>query len=114
MKCLKLLTLLPSEADRERWEKETYQKLASHICTCTVCSQGIVRLSKAMIAEDVLSCDECRAHLPAYYEAIFPVEPSSLLTNVDIVEVAIHLGGCVSCDEEYHVLKALWEMEEQV
>ncbi len=113
MKCLELLTLLPSEAHGGRWEKETYQKLASHIRTCTVCGQGIVRLFTSVIAEDALSCDTCRVHLPAYYEAMFPVETSSPLANVDIVEVAIHLGRCAACAEEYRVLLALWAMEEQ-
>ncbi len=113
MKCLDLLTLLTPEEYGERWKKETYQKLASHIRTCAVCKQGVVRLSEVVIAEDVLSCDVCRARLPDYYEAMFPVDTSSQVTNVDIVKVALHLGRCVSCAEEYSVLVNLWEMEEQ-
>ncbi len=114
MKCSQLLTLLPTEDYEERWENETYQTLAKHIRTCELCNQGITKLSVAVIAEDMLSCDTCRSRLPMYYEARHsPFIPSSA-SDVDIVEVAIHLGQCANCAEEYHVLVELWDMEEQL
>ena len=114
MKCQELLTLLPTEDYGDSWEKETYQKIASHIRTCVLCGQGIAQLSKAVIAEDMLSCDACRVHFPMYHEATHPLCFPSPLADVDVVEVAIHLGQCTSCTEEYHVLVELWDMEEQL
>lgn len=114
MKCQEVLTLLPIEDYGESWEKETYQKLAHHVRTCEMCVQGIVQLARAIIAENVLSCGACRTHFPGYYEATHLLYISSSIADVDIVEVAIHLGQCPVCTEQYHMLVELWDMEEQL
>ena len=113
MKCQELLALLPTANYRDSWDTEIYQRLANHIRTCVVCGQGVVRLSEAVVAVDVLSCEVCRAHFPGYYDATYSCYASSSLADVDVVEVAIHLGQCATCSEEYHVLVELWDMEEQ-
>ncbi len=114
MKCQELLALWPMTDYAAGWEKEAYQKLANHIRTCALCGQGIVHLSEAVIAEDILSCDGCRVYFPVYYEVTRPIYTSSTQENVNVVEVAIHLGKCIACAEEYCVLVELWNMEEQL
>ncbi len=113
MKCQELLALWPMTEYGNGWGKETSQKLANHIRACALCGQGIVQLAEATIAEDVLSCDACRVYFPIYYEMTHPIYTSSQ-ENANVVEVAIHLGRCVSCTEEYQVLVELWNMEEQL
>ena len=114
MKCQELCNILCVEEYVDVWEEGICQKIAAHICTCTFCYKGIMRLSEAVIAEDVLTCDTCRDSLPGYYEATHPAQETVLLADVDVVQIAIHLGYCVACAEEYNVLVALWEEEEQV
>jgi hypothetical protein len=113
MKCQDVLVLLPIGDHRERWEEETYLKLAAHIRLCTLCSQGITQLTNALIAEDGLLCDTYRTLFPTYYEAMHPVASPSPIVDVDVVEVALHLGSCAACNEEYQVLVELWKMEEE-
>jgi hypothetical protein len=61
---------------------------------------------------DVLSCDQCRARFPAYYEATHPEYPLVQMAEEQMREVVIHLGQCSRCQEEYGELVKLWRMEE--
>ena len=112
MRCQNLYSLFSFKEYVDVWEEGTQQKIAAHICTCTSCSQGITQLSEAVMAEDVLTCDVCCASLPGYYEATRSAHLSGMLAEVEIVQIAIHLGSCVTCAEEYGVLVALWDEEE--
>ncbi len=112
MKCQELLDLLPTNGYVDVWEETRCQKIVAHIRSCSLCCRGLARLSKAVIVEDVLSCDACHAHFVAYYEATQPICKSSPLADVDVVQIAVHLGHCTACSEEYHVLVELWDKEE--
>ena len=114
MRCQKLYNLFPFKEYVGVWEEGTRQKVAAHICTCTSCRQGIIQLSEAAVAEDVLTCDVCCASLPGYYEATCLVHLPRMLADVEVVQIAIHLGYCATCAEEYGVLIALWDEEEQL
>lgn len=61
----------------------------------------------------MLSCDQCRARFPDYYEATRPVYPLVAMPEQQIAEVARHLGGCPTCHEEYADLVLLSELEER-
>ena len=112
MKCQELFNILSVEEYVHVWEEGIRQKIAAHICACTLCCKGITRLSAAVIVEDVLTCDACRGSLPGYYEATHIVQLPITLAEVDVVQIAIHLGHCAACTEEYCVLVELWDEEE--
>ena len=76
MRCQEFYNLFSFKEYVDVWEVGTQQKIAAHICTCTSCSQGITQLSRAVMAEDVLTCDVCCASLPGYYEATALGTPS--------------------------------------
>jgi len=61
----------------------------------------------------MLTCDQCRAHFPAYYEATHPESPLSELPDVEITEVALHLAHCSSCGEEYDEFVLLSMLDER-
>ena len=109
MRCQQLLQLLQSEENKTMSEEALVDMLATHILSCPFCSQGIDRLSKDLLAVDVLTCDVSRSRFPAYYEATHPPCLSSTLSRREITEVAIHLGQCDNCAEEYGVLVKLWD-----
>jgi len=114
MQCETLLQLL----NGVRWEEgETSlygNAVAAHIRSCPLCQRGVVQLSEALITGLVLTCDQCRARLPAYYEATRPVHPLADLSDWEIAEVAMHLACCASsCREEYEELVLLAELEER-
>lgn len=112
MGCQELLRLMNTHTN---WrENEAASNLiAAHIHSCPSCHHGIVRLSKALIADDLLSCEQCRSRFPAYYEATRPDHPLVEMPAADLAETALHLGHCTSCREQYEVLVLLSEMEER-
>lgn len=110
MRCQQLLHLLnatstPNE-DRER-------VLIEHLRTCPLCHRGLIKLSQALLAEDALSCDQCRLLLPSYYEATRPDHPLVYLSAQQLREILLHLGHCTSCQQDYTLLVSLSELEEE-
>jgi len=87
--------------------------IVSHIRTCPQCDHGLVRLSETIIADDTLSCEQCRFRFPDYYEATHPEHPLVEMSTKEMAQVAFHLSHCVSCHEEYEELVLLSELEER-
>jgi len=73
----------------------------------------LVLLAETLIANDPLSCDQCRARFPAYYEATRPEFPLIEMEDAELAEMAFHLSHCASCHEEYEQLVLLSELEER-
>ncbi len=110
--CDQLLKLL----NTDWWTSEDGHacgRIAEHIRTCPQCIHGMVRLSHVLIAQDHLSCDQCRNRFPDYYEAIHPEYSLVDMRLLEIAEVALHLGGCAVCSEEYEEFVLLSLQEEQ-
>ncbi len=114
MKCQELLDLLPTDGCMDVWEEIICQRIVMHIRSCSSCCHGLAQLSKAVVVEDVLSCDACHTYFLAYYEAMHAICMPFSLADVDVVRIAIHLGHCSACSEEYHVLVELWDEEERL
>ena len=87
--------------------------IATHVRSCTHCHHGLVRLTEALIADDPLSCDQCRTRFPVYYEATRPEYPLVQMKDAELAETAFHLSHCASCHEEYEELVLLSELEER-
>jgi hypothetical protein len=110
MGCDELRHLLSVYAD----ERDIVNSLiAAHIRSCPVCARGITNLVKALILEDSLTCEECLARLPDYYEATHPAYALPGLPDAEMAEVALHLGRCVSCHEQYEILTLFARMDEE-
>jgi len=111
MSCTELRQLLMQTDWRE---SETLSSgIVSHIRRCPLCHRGLVLLTEAIIAEDLLSCEQCRLHLPDYYEATRPEYPLVVMTNEKMAQMVFHLSHCVACHEEYEELMLLSELEER-
>jgi predicted anti-sigma-YlaC factor YlaD len=113
MGCSELLQLLKAG----RWDSEediisSSTSIVAHIRSCSSCRRGIARLSEALIAKDMLTCDQCSSRFPAYYEATHPEYPLAALSDVEITEVALHLASCPSCSEVYDEFVRLSILEE--
>ncbi len=111
MRCQQLQRLLRSDNKTTMYDEHT-EHLAAHLRTCPRCQHGITRLSEALIANDTLSCDQCRQRLPSYYEALRPEYPLVKLSEQELREIIVHLGHCVSCQDDYRFLATVAEMEE--
>jgi hypothetical protein len=104
MGCQALLQLLDTDVEASL--------LAAHLRSCSVCYQGMVRLSRALLVPNVLNCDQCRARFPVYYEATHPEDRLVEMDEEYMREVIIHLGQCGRCQEEYEEVVQLWRREE--
>ena len=93
--------------------QEATTGLVAHVRSCPNCQRGIEQFSIAFIAQNVLTCEQCRARFPCYYEATRPEYSLVAMAEIEIAEVAVHLGQCVDCHEEYEELVLLWELEER-
>lgn len=113
MRCDTLLQLLKTNGWEQGNASAISSAIAAHIRSCPHCHRGIVQLSEALVARSVLTCDQCRPRFPMYYEATRPEYPLVEMSDVEITEVAVHLGGCASCFEEYEELVLLSELEER-
>lgn len=88
------------------------KKLAAHLSSCTICRKNIIDISKDILSEDALTCEECCLLLPKYYEEMHPTKDGLHLTSMktsDSIEVVIHLHSCASCRTSYNVLAKLWD-----
>ena len=103
-----LLTIFNRRAGRDI----LYQSIATHIRACSACARGLTQLAPSLLSHDRLSCEDCRARFPGYYEATHPDHPQVTLPDVAIAEVAIHLGHCHACHDQYEALRELAQIEE--
>lgn len=88
--------------------------IATHIRICRNCHHGLVHLKDALVgSDDALTCDQCRATFPTYYEATRPAYPLVEMADKEMARVAFHLSQCDTCHEEYEVLLLLAELEER-
>jgi len=113
MGCDRIAQLLNIDWQTEEVDMTTYRDVVAHIRSCPLCRHGLIFLSRALLSEDTLSCDQCRARFPDYYEATRPTYPLVDMPEQQIAEVARHLGGCPSCHREYEDLVLLSELEER-
>jgi hypothetical protein len=113
MEELSLCTRLANWPGASRQEPAGIGAMAAHIRACSLCRHGRIRLPGGFRVEDDLTHDQCRGHLPAYYEATRPVYPLVHVADAELVAVTLHLATCVSCREEYDALCLLSELEER-
>jgi hypothetical protein len=111
MGCEALLHLL--NASEHAFCQGTTPGLVAHVRSCPNCQRGIELFSFAFIAQNVLTCEQCRTRFPHYYEATRSEYSLVEMAEIEIAEVAIHLGQCVDCHAEYEELVLLWELEER-
>lgn len=111
MRCDELYRLLGiywKDEDRDI----AYSLISTHIHTCPACARGLIQLSKALI-RDNLTCEQCRARFPTYYEATHPDHPLATMSETALAEVALHLGHCAACHDQYVALEQISLMEEE-
>ncbi|HLX39358.1 MAG TPA: hypothetical protein VKR42_02450 [Ktedonobacteraceae bacterium] len=72
-----------------------------------------MRLACDLLQDDPLSCEQCRQHFPAYYDATRPDYPLVEMTAKEMASVVYHLSHCDACREQYTVLVLLSELEER-
>jgi predicted anti-sigma-YlaC factor YlaD len=86
--------------------------IIAHIRLCPDCRSGAVQLAHELPGRSLLTCDQCRARFPAYYEATRPEYPLVEMADAEIITMILHLGQCDICREEYEELVLLSELEE--
>jgi hypothetical protein len=104
----RLLTIYSRQEDRDI----AFGLIATHIHSCPTCAHGLTLLGEALIASDPLTCEQCRARFPIYYEATHPDYPLASMSEAAMAEVALHLGHCAACREQYEALSLLSSLEE--
>src|SRR5947209_20057690 len=115
MRCEELYRLL-----NIYWQQDdrdiAYNLISAHISTCPSCARGMPMLSRALLSDDTLTCEQCRARFPTYYEATHPDHPLATMSDVEMAEIAIHLGNCCACREQYIELERLstWEESDEM
>ncbi len=92
-----------------------FSLIATHIRSCPICSRGIERLTADLLAKkpDDLTCEQCRSRFPTYYEATRPEYPLTKMSDVEMTEMALHLGYCNTCRDQYEAFVLLSELEER-
>ena len=113
MGCNRILQLLKMDWQEDGEEVAINRKIVAHIRSCPICRYGLVRLSVDLLTGDMLTCDQCSARFPDYYEATRPSYSLVKMSTQQIAEVARHLANCPSCHEEYEELVLLAELEER-
>jgi hypothetical protein len=111
MGCTELRQLLMRTDWRE--SESLSSGIVFHIRTCPLCHHGLVQLLEEIIADDPLSCEQCRLYLPDYYEATRTEYPLVVMTNEKMAHMVLHLSHCIACHEEYEELVLLSELEER-
>ncbi len=110
MGCEDLLQLLNTNC---RENESLSSCIATHMRSCPRCHHGVVQLTKALIADDPFSCEQCRALFPTYYEATRPKYPLAKMADMEMAQMVFHLSHCANCAEEYGELVLLSELEER-
>ena len=116
MACDELLRLLQVQSleERNEWKnQDAVTGIVAHIRSCPHCRHGLPQLSTALVARSTLTCNQCRARFPAYYEATRPEYPLVHMSNSEILKIMLHLGSCYACRVEYEELVLLSELEER-
>lgn len=113
MECNTLLQLLNTDGWVKGTDATMCSSITAHLRSCATCCRGTIRLSKAIVTKNILSCDQCQARLAEYYEATRPHYALMALPDVEIAQVALHLAYCAVCSEEYEELCLLAELEER-
>ncbi|HKV58679.1 MAG TPA: hypothetical protein VJO32_10365 [Ktedonobacteraceae bacterium] len=104
----RLLNIYWMEEDRDI----AYNLISTHVHACPTCARGLIQLSKALM-RDNLTCEQCRARFPTYYEATHPDYPLATMPETEMAEVALHLGHCVACHAQYLALEQISILEEE-
>ncbi|HEY6541828.1 MAG TPA: hypothetical protein VIZ18_12860 [Ktedonobacteraceae bacterium] len=86
--------------------------ISTHIHSCPTCARGLVQLSRTLLTMKYLDCEQCRARFPTYYEATHPEYPLASMPETEMAEVALHLGRCAACREQYLALERISMYEE--
>ena len=86
--------------------------IAAHIHSCPVCARGLVHLSRALLTIENADCEQCRTRFPTYYEATHPAYPLATMPESEMAEMALHLGRCAPCREQYLALEQISIAEE--
>jgi predicted anti-sigma-YlaC factor YlaD len=113
MRCETLLHLLNIDGWENGKASVARSTLSAHIHMCPLCQEKVVQLAEALALQSDLTCDLCSRRLPAYYEATRPEYPLVELSDVEMMEVSIHLSGCPSCRDAYDEFVLLSELEER-
>jgi predicted anti-sigma-YlaC factor YlaD len=89
--------------------------IATHIRSCQICSHGIDRLAEKLLADekDELTCEQYRMRFPSYYEATRPEYPLAEMSDEEMASIALHLGSCAACRDQYEAFVLLSELEER-
>ncbi|GAC1568534.1 MAG: hypothetical protein NVS3B14_18070 [Ktedonobacteraceae bacterium] len=112
MRCEELYRLL-NIYWRQEEQHIAFGLIAAHIHSCSTCAYGLTELGKTLIDSDALTCDQCRARFHTYYEATHPAYPLATMSETAMAEVALHLGHCSACREQYQSLALLSALEEE-
>lgn len=86
--------------------------IATHVHSCPTCARGLVQLSHTLLMVEDPDCEQCRARFPTYYEATHPDYPLATMPQSEMAEVALHLGRCAACREQYLALERISAYEE--
>jgi NMD protein affecting ribosome stability and mRNA decay len=113
MRCETLLHLLNIDGWGNGKASASRSALSAHIHTCLLCQEKVAQLVEALAMRSTLTCDLCARRLPEYYEATRPEYPLVELSEVEMLEVFVHLDGCSSCRDIYDELVLLSELEER-
>jgi len=89
--------------------------IATHIRSCPICSHGIERIAADLLADknDDLTCEQYQALFPTYYEATRPEYFLAEMPDVEMARIALHLGSCAACRDQYESFVLLSELEER-
>ena len=89
--------------------------IATHIRSCPICSHGIERVTADLLADkkNDLICEQYRSRFPTYYEATRPEYPLAHMPDVEMARMALHLGSCDACRDQYESFVLLSELEER-
>jgi predicted anti-sigma-YlaC factor YlaD len=113
MCCIELLQLLKSLDADGNVSASPGSSIIAHIRACPLCRSGVVHLAQELPGRFLLSCEQCRARFPAYYELTRPEYPLVEMADAEIIAMILHLGQCDECREEYQELVLLSELEER-
>jgi hypothetical protein len=89
--------------------------IATHVRSCPICSHGIERLAVDLhvVDNDDRTCEQYRALFPTYYEATRPEYPLAEMSDIEMARMALHLGSCSACRDQYESFVLLSELEER-
>lgn len=88
-------------------------KGAGHVSRCPRCRHGVISPPRPLPGVAPVDCMVCLERLPSYYEATHPMYPLVPMSDADLFAVALHLGGCPSCSEQWDALVLLSVAEEE-